>query len=97
MCGVDVLSQVRTSTGTFFDNGHDDVVSTIEERVAQVTMIPKGEQGQQQHQQPPKHWQTKLGSRSRAATAQVACNVQLLRVLSSVAHSFASRRTAAAG
>lgn len=49
MCGVDVPSQVRTSTGTFFDNGHDDVVSTIEERVAQVTMIPKGEWGQQQH------------------------------------------------
>jgi hypothetical protein len=37
--------QVRTSTGTFFDNGFDDVISAIEERVAQVTMLPKGEEG----------------------------------------------------
>lgn len=36
------LSQVRTSSGTFFDNGYDDTISAIEERVAQVTMIPKG-------------------------------------------------------
>eukprot|EP00775_Hariotina_reticulata_P003984 gene3984-4237_t len=36
------IGEVRTSTGTFFDNGHDDVISKIEERVAHVTMLPKG-------------------------------------------------------
>jgi hypothetical protein len=35
-------AQVRTSTGTFFDNAYDDVISKIEERVAIVTMLPRG-------------------------------------------------------
>lgn len=34
--------QVRTSTGMFHENGVDDIVSAIEERVAEVTMIPAG-------------------------------------------------------
>lgn len=33
-------SQVRTSTGTFFQRSHDDVISRIEERVAAITMVP---------------------------------------------------------
>lgn len=35
-------SDVRTSSGTFFDKGADDVISRIEARVAQVTMLPVG-------------------------------------------------------
>ncbi len=38
-----VCAQVRTSTGTFFNKGHDEVVTRVEKRVAQVTMIPVGE------------------------------------------------------
>ena len=33
-------SEVRTSTGTFFGRGQDEVITKIEKRVAQVTMIP---------------------------------------------------------
>jgi len=33
-------SDVRTSTGTFFDKGHDEIIQRIEKRVAQVTMVP---------------------------------------------------------
>lgn len=33
-------SQIRTSTGTFFAKGDDDIIARIEKRVAQVTMIP---------------------------------------------------------
>jgi hypothetical protein len=40
--GVSKQSHVRTSTGTFFARGHDDVVRRIEKRIAQVTMIPVG-------------------------------------------------------
>lgn len=36
-------SEVRTSTGTWFERGQDAVVSTIEKRVAAVTMLPVGE------------------------------------------------------
>jgi prolyl 4-hydroxylase len=36
-------SDIRTSTGTFLARGHDAVISTIEKRVAAVTMIPVGE------------------------------------------------------
>lgn len=34
--------QVRTSTGMFFEPAADEVISKIEERVALVTMLPKG-------------------------------------------------------
>ena len=37
-------SDVRTSTGTFFDKGHDEIIQRIEKRVAQVTMVPMGKQ-----------------------------------------------------
>ncbi|GBF92736.1 prolyl 4-hydroxylase-like [Raphidocelis subcapitata] len=33
-------SEVRTSSGTFFDKGADEVIARIERRVAQVTMLP---------------------------------------------------------
>eukprot|EP00877_Chromochloris_zofingiensis_P001599 jgi/Chrzof1/1143/Cz01g42060.t1 len=33
-------SEVRTSTGTFWDRGHDEVVTRIEKRVAQIAMVP---------------------------------------------------------
>eukprot|EP01025_Chloroclados_australasicus_P050639 TRINITY_DN5845_c0_g1_i1.p1 TRINITY_DN5845_c0_g1~~TRINITY_DN5845_c0_g1_i1.p1 ORF type:complete len:309 (-),score=38.08 TRINITY_DN5845_c0_g1_i1:202-1128(-) len=38
--GKSVDSQVRTSTGTFFNKGEDNIISTIEQRVAQVSMLP---------------------------------------------------------
>ncbi|KAI8476684.1 MAG: hypothetical protein J3K34DRAFT_400129 [Monoraphidium minutum] len=38
--GEETDSHVRTSTGTFFDIGADEVISRIERRVAQVTMLP---------------------------------------------------------
>lgn len=38
-------SSVRTSTGAFFGRGYDEVVRRIEKRIAQVTMIPIGEEG----------------------------------------------------
>ncbi|KAF8057290.1 Abcc2 [Scenedesmus sp. PABB004] len=38
-CGRAAVA-VRTSTGTFYQRAHDDVVSRIETRVAAVTMIP---------------------------------------------------------
>lgn len=38
-------SEVRTSTGTFFPMGYDDVVKRIDRRVAQVSMIPQGASG----------------------------------------------------
>mmetsp|Transcript_36236 Transcript_36236/g.107015 ORF Transcript_36236/g.107015 Transcript_36236/m.107015 type:complete len:183 (+) Transcript_36236:202-750(+) len=37
-------STARTSTGTYFSMGEDDVISRIENRVAQVSMIPKENQ-----------------------------------------------------
>uniref|UniRef100_A0A7S0RYG0 procollagen-proline 4-dioxygenase n=1 Tax=Chlamydomonas leiostraca TaxID=1034604 RepID=A0A7S0RYG0_9CHLO len=42
--GKSVDSQIRTSTGTFFARAEDDVITRIEKRVAQVTMIPKDNQ-----------------------------------------------------
>nr|2JIJ_A Chain A, PROLYL-4 HYDROXYLASE [Chlamydomonas reinhardtii]2JIJ_B Chain B, PROLYL-4 HYDROXYLASE [Chlamydomonas reinhardtii]2JIJ_C Chain C, PROLYL-4 HYDROXYLASE [Chlamydomonas reinhardtii] len=38
--GKSVDSEIRTSTGTWFAKGEDSVISKIEKRVAQVTMIP---------------------------------------------------------
>lgn len=38
--GKSVDSEIRTSTGTFLAKGEDDIISRIEKRVAQVTMIP---------------------------------------------------------
>ncbi|GBG00386.1 prolyl 4-hydroxylase-like [Raphidocelis subcapitata] len=38
--GVFEASETRTSTGTFLEAGHDEVVRRIEKRVAQVTMTP---------------------------------------------------------
>jgi hypothetical protein len=35
-------SDIRTSTGTFFAKGEDEIIARIEKRVAQVTMIPMG-------------------------------------------------------
>lgn len=40
--GESVPSDIRTSTGTFLDRGHDPIVERIEKRVSQVTMIPVG-------------------------------------------------------
>lgn len=37
-------SDVRTSTGTFLDMDHDEIVSQIERRVSHVTMLPKENQ-----------------------------------------------------
>uniref|UniRef100_A0A7S3QKD7 procollagen-proline 4-dioxygenase n=1 Tax=Dunaliella tertiolecta TaxID=3047 RepID=A0A7S3QKD7_DUNTE len=42
--GKSVDSQIRTSTGTFLRTQADDIVSRIEKRVAQVTMIPQEHQ-----------------------------------------------------
>ena len=36
--GKSVDSTVRTSTGTFFSRGQDEVVAAIEKRIAQVSM-----------------------------------------------------------
>ena len=36
-------SEVRTSSGMFLSISQDDVITKIERRVAQVTMIPVGE------------------------------------------------------
>jgi hypothetical protein len=41
--GQSKKSNVRTSTGAFFGRGYDEVVRRIEKRIAQVTMIPIGE------------------------------------------------------
>jgi prolyl 4-hydroxylase len=38
--GKSVDSEIRTSTGMWFSKQEDDVISRIEKRVAQVTMIP---------------------------------------------------------
>lgn len=38
--GKSVDSNIRTSTGTFFGKAADAVITTIEKRVAQVTMLP---------------------------------------------------------
>ena len=38
-------SEVRTSEGTFFTKGQDEIITRIEKRVAQVTMVPVGEGG----------------------------------------------------
>lgn len=35
-------SEVRTSSGMFFDRGEDEVVKRVEARVAMVTMLPVG-------------------------------------------------------
>lgn len=42
--GKSEKSDVRTSTGTFFDKDFDEVVTAVEERVAMVTMLPKANQ-----------------------------------------------------
>ncbi len=41
--GKSVDSHVRTSLGTFLNKDHDEIITKIERRVAQVTMIPVGE------------------------------------------------------
>lgn len=38
--GKSVDSNIRTSTGMFFNHAEDDVIARVEKRVAQVTMIP---------------------------------------------------------
>lgn len=38
-------SSGRTSTGTWYPKGADDVIAKIENRVAQVSMIPVGTHG----------------------------------------------------
>ncbi|PNH09081.1 Prolyl 4-hydroxylase subunit alpha-1 [Tetrabaena socialis] len=38
--GKSVDSDIRTSTGTWFAKGEDEVIARVEKRVAQVTMIP---------------------------------------------------------
>lgn len=40
--GKSKKSDVRTSTGTFFTRGYDEIIKRIEKRVAAVTMIPVG-------------------------------------------------------
>lgn len=44
--GAAVASKVRTSTGTFFALGDDEIITRIEKRVAQVSMIPVSECGE---------------------------------------------------
>lgn len=39
--GKSVDSQVRTSTGTFFSRGQDEVITRIEKRISLVTMLPE--------------------------------------------------------
>jgi prolyl 4-hydroxylase len=39
--GKSVDSQVRTSTGTFFQRGHDEVISAIEKRISHVSHLPE--------------------------------------------------------
>ena len=41
--GQGVPSPVRTSSGTHLGYDHDDVVTQIEQRVALLTMLPRGE------------------------------------------------------
>ncbi|KAI8463183.1 MAG: hypothetical protein J3K34DRAFT_381121 [Monoraphidium minutum] len=38
--GKPMDSDVRTSSGTFYQRGHDDIISKIEERVAAASMMP---------------------------------------------------------
>ena len=40
--GSSVPSEVRTSTGTFFDKHHDEIIKRIEAKVAEVSMVPEG-------------------------------------------------------
>lgn len=42
LTGVHRMSDVRTSSGMFFQRGEDSVVRRVEERVAMVTMLPAG-------------------------------------------------------
>lgn len=42
LTGQQKLSEVRTSSGMFFERGEDKVVKRVEERVAMVTMLPAG-------------------------------------------------------
>lgn len=42
LTGVQKLSDVRTSSGMFFQRAEDTVVQRIEERIAMVTMLPSG-------------------------------------------------------
>lgn len=42
--GKPMDSEVRTSTGTFYQRGHDEVITRIEERVAAATMVPVSNQ-----------------------------------------------------
>lgn len=38
--GKSVASDIRTSTGMFFEKGEDEIIRRVEKRVSQVTMVP---------------------------------------------------------
>ncbi|XP_004487245.1 probable prolyl 4-hydroxylase 10 [Cicer arietinum] len=38
--GKSLITSIRTSYGTFIERGHDKIVSNIEKRIAQVSLIP---------------------------------------------------------
>ena len=40
--GGSAISEIRTSSGVFLDRGQDDVVKSIEERIAKWTLMPVG-------------------------------------------------------
>eukprot|EP00879_Flechtneria_rotunda_P029787 GHRR01032236.1.p1 GENE.GHRR01032236.1~~GHRR01032236.1.p1 ORF type:complete len:160 (+),score=59.33 GHRR01032236.1:431-910(+) len=40
LTGRNKTSSVRTSSGMFFDRGHDEVIAKVEQRIAMVTMLP---------------------------------------------------------
>lgn len=40
--GQKVRSRLRTSSATYLEYDHDEVVTRIEQRIAAVTMLPRG-------------------------------------------------------
>ena len=40
--GAGMDSNVRTSSGTFFNRAEDEIIARIEERISLVTMLPLG-------------------------------------------------------
>lgn len=77
--GKSKKSTVRTSTGAFFARGVDEVVTRIEKRVAQVTMIPVGEQQRQQQPRDKLHQPEQLTRSSGASSIRGASMQQRQR------------------
>ena len=40
--GASVISDIRTSSGTFLERGQDDIVKRVEEKIAAWTLLPVG-------------------------------------------------------